>query len=102
MFQVSPLGYSNNFGEPSGHSAGVEGTKEGVQAEIINTTFRRLINRLVKEQAWLSRPENSAVHGDMRAFLAYMQHSHGAAFRRVVLSGLANSIPVETHRPETR
>ena len=95
--------YSNNFGEPGGGS-GIEGTRAGVQAQIVNTSFRRLVTRLfvikkfdfffsivftrlVKESAWLGRSENAGIASDTRAFLAFIQRHHGAAFRRVVLSG---------------
>ena len=45
---VSPMSYSNNFGEPGGGAGGVEGTRAGVQAHIVNTSLRRLVTRLVK------------------------------------------------------
>ena len=101
---VSPMTYSNNFGEPGGGS-GIEGTRAGVQAQIVNTSFRRLVTRLfvinldfflsivftrlVKESNWLGRSENAGIASDTRAFLAFIQRHHGAAFRRVVLSGPA-------------
>ena len=79
----------------------MEGTRAGVQAHIVNTSLRRLITRLVtfiftmvtklarlvKEASWLGRSENAGIANDTRAFLAFIQRHHGAAFRRVVLSG---------------
>ena len=44
------MSYSNNFGEPGGGGAGVEGTRAGVQAHIVNTSLRRLVTR------WSSLP----------------------------------------------
>ena len=102
---VSPMSYANNFGElpGGGGGAGVEGTRAGVQAHIVNTSLRRLVTRsvhifamvrmvtmfarLVKEASWLGRSENAGIASDTRAFLAFIQRHHGAAFRRVVLSG---------------
>ena len=99
------MSYANNFGElpGGGGGAGVEGTRAGVQAHIVNTSLRRLVTRLVdifamvrmvtmfarlvKEASWLGRSENAGIASDTRAFLAFIQRHHGAAFRRVVLSG---------------
>ena len=93
---LSPNGYSNNFGKPGG-----VGTKEGVQDEIISMTFKKLVTKLMKQISWMNRPENMALHSDMRAFLSFIQRSHGDAFHRVVISGLLLSIPkVEDHRVE--
>ena len=91
---LSPMGYSNNFGKPGG-----VGTKEGVQEQIISMTFSKFVTKLMKHRGWMNRPENMALHSDMRAFLSYIQHSHGDVFRRVVISGLLFSIPkVEDQR----
>ena len=93
---LSPHGYANNFGEPGG-----VGTKEGVQTEIINMTFKKFVTKLMKQISWINRPENMALHSDMRAFLSFIHHAHGNAFRRVVVSGLLLSVPtVENHRVE--
>ena len=46
-----------------------------------------VVARLVKEASWLGRIENAGIANDTRAFLAFIQRHHGAAFRRVVLSG---------------
>ena len=41
------MSYANNFGEPGGGAGGVEGTRAGVQAHIVNTSLRRLVTRLL-------------------------------------------------------
>ena len=82
------MGYSNSFGKPGG-----VGTKEGVQEQIISMTFSKFVTKLMKHIGWINRPENMALHSDMRAFLSYIQRSHGDVFRRVVISGLLLSIP---------
>ena len=93
---LSPHGYSNNFGEPGG-----VGTKEGVQHDIINVTFKNFVTKLMNQISWINRPENVSLHSDMRAFLTFIHNAHGNPFRRVVVSGLLLSIPkVENHRVE--
>ena len=64
-------------------------------------TFRKFVTKLMKQTVWINRPENMALHSDMRAYLSYIQRSHGDVFRRVVISGLLLSIPkVEDQRVE--
>ena len=73
---ISPLGYSNNFGETTG-----TGTKEGVQTEIISITFKMFVTKMMKEMPMITKPENMSMHIEMRQFLAYIHNSHGNTFR---------------------
>ena len=91
---LSPMGYTNNFGESTG-----AGTKEGVQTEIISFTFKKIVTKMMEQMPSLMRPENMAVCQDMRHFLSFIHSSHGNTFRKVVVSGLLLSIPtVENYK----
>ena len=112
---ISPLGYSNNFGETPG-----SGTKEGVQTEIISITFKKMVTKMMEQMTVITKPENISLHNEMRQFLAYIHHTHGNTFRlklpvndkwtflsnwcyfrKVVVSGLLLSIPtVENYKVE--
>ena len=96
MPDLSPMGYTNNFGE----TAGV-GTKEGVQTEIISYTFKKFVTKIMDQMPNLNKPENMSVSQDMRHFLSYIHNCHGNTFRKVVVSGLLLSIPtVENYKIE--
>ena len=96
MPDLSPMGYTNNFGE----TAGV-GTKEGVQTEIISYTFKKFVTKIMEQMPSLNKPENMSVSQDMRHFLSYIHNCHGNTFRKVVVSGLLLSIPtVENYKIE--
>jgi hypothetical protein len=41
----------------------------------------------------LSKPENILLHKEVRQFLSFVQNSHGGIFRRVILSGIIESLP---------
>ena len=93
---LSPMGYTNNFGETAGM-----GTKEGVQTEIISFTFKKFVTKIMDQMPSLSKPENTSVSQDMRHFLSFIHSSHGNTFRKVVVSGLLLSIPtVENYKIE--
>ena len=92
---MSPTGYLNCFGKPSGI-----GTKEGVQDEIIGVTFKKLISKLMVQKMWLNKPENMALNSDMRAFLSFVQTYHGDTFRRIIMSGLMLPIVTVDQRVE--
>ena len=91
---LSPMGYTNNFGESTG-----SGTKEGVQTEIISFTFKKIVTKMMNQMPSLMKPENMSVCQDMRHFLSFIHNSHGNTFRKVVVSGLLLSIPtVENYK----
>ena len=93
---LSPQGYSNNFGE-----SGV-GTRKGVEGQIVSTTFKKMVLKFMAEKQMINRPENMSLHNDMRSFINYIKTNHGGIFRRVVMSGMLVSTKQMTHKVERK
>lgn len=76
--------YATNFGG---------GGNNGTEAQVVAAVFKSLVSRCVQAFKELKCQENIALYSDVRQLITFIKNSHGAAFRRVALSGVIDVTP---------
>ncbi|XP_023346426.1 protein unc-80 homolog [Eurytemora carolleeae] len=71
-----------------------KGTKQGVQNIILATVFKKMIDKLMLQNQMICKPDNIILHQEIRQFILFVKQNHAGVFRRVLLGGVIESLPV--------